>query len=436
MKYAAITRDAARPVCVQRTGRRRNWTFYEAVSLVIRFLRPKKIKPTDYLCFGPLFFIIFLMLFPLYSYAGKTVGKVQTYSKFSRNDLKMLGVIAPPKNAFLQDTYKGIKFIATSKKVYSKDQLMLLKYFIDRTPAALLKYAPSAIVNAEAGLLPTSMAQASGPYVYFNSRAFHTGGFWSAGSIEGVFRGFVHELVHVLQFRKTVRSMDLAKARKRFKQHKRQTLWHHALMNTDLISSFAKVTGWALKKSFITTARLKDFKHEKTSNYGRTSIIEDMAETVSFVVIGDLSPLSRQRVEWAINLLGYPSLEKTLEYTFPYNGELEAARIAGGSRITQFDRKKKKAYKKRYFFSDTGHFISKAGYNKVVHLLKEGFRQRKWKIILSKNLLLKHHVKKAVMEYQGKWRDVYLEVISFKEATGYLMKPDDTIITVLSGYHR
>ncbi|MFP7755292.1 hypothetical protein ACLG6S_11690 [Thermodesulfobacteriota bacterium B35] len=367
------------------------------------------------------FSILLIMLSPPDTHAGKTDTQVRTYSEFSRNDLNMLGVTALPENSFLQDTYKGIKFIATPKKVYSKEQLALLKYFIDRTPYALLKYPPSAIINAEAGFMPTSMAQASGPYVYFDSGAFHTGGFWSAGSIEGVFRGFVHELVHVLQFRKTVRSMDLAKARKSFQENMRQTFWNYALMNTDLISSFVKVTGWELNKSIITTARLKDFSHEKTSSYGRSSIMEDMAETVSFVAIGDLSPLSRQRVTWAIDLLGYPSLEKTLEYTFPYNGELEATKIAGGSRITQFDQKKKQAYEKKYFVSDIGYFVSKSRYSKVIHLLKEGFRQRKWRNILSKNLQLKHHVKKAVMEYHGKWRDIYLEVISFEEATGYLI---------------
>jgi len=402
---------------------------------IVRLFNSKYIKSKKYINLNLLFFGIFLILFSLSSYAVEIDTEAQTYSKFSKDELKMFGVITPPKDAFLQDSYKGIKFIATPKRVYTKEQLELLKYFIDRTPDTLLKYAPSAIVNAEVGFIP-ALAKASGPYIYFDSKSFNTSGFWSANSIEGVFRVFIHELVHVLQFRETIKTIDIESARKRFKKYKRQTLWTFALMKTELINSFAKVTGWKLKKGSIVIAKLKDFKHEKTSKYGRVSIREDMPETVSFVVIGDTSPLSQQRVHWAIDLLGYSSLTKVFEYTFPYNEKLKKSKIIGLPKIAELDKNKQEAFKKRYLFSDIEHFISKLGYDEVVQILNRGFKKRKWKKIISKNIVLKNNIKKSLMEYQGKWRDVYIEVISFEDAAGYLSKPDDTIITVLSGYHK
>ena len=345
----------------------------------------------------------------------------------------MLGVVNPPEKALVQAEYKGVKFLAVPDNRYSKDQLALLKYFIDRTPSVLLKYGPSAVVNGKTGFLP-SLAQASGPFIYFDSSAFHTGGFWSAGSLEGVFRGFVHEMVHVYQFGKAVEIVNLQKAVEEFRSLKRQTLWEHALMNTDLIDSFTRVTGWELDKGHITIARLKNFRAEKTSNYGRVSIVEDMAETVSFVVIGDLAQLSGQRVRWTLNLLGYPSLEKVIQYTFPYSDKFKL--VTMGSGVTKFDGSKKAEYNRRYGITDISHFIGKENgqFQEIVTVLKQGFSHRGWKNILSKELRLKHDIKKYLLEYQGKWRDVYIEIISYEDAKGYLIKPEKTIITVLSGY--
>lgn len=355
------------------------------------------------------------------------------FPSLTSQDLKMLGVVNLPKNIVIQESYKGIKFFATPSKRYSNEQIILLKFFIDRTPSALLEYGPDAIVNAEAGFLP-SMAQASGPFVFFESTAFNTDGFWSAGSLEDVFRGFIHELVHVYQFRKALETIDLEKARTKFKHSRSQTLWDFAVMDTNLIGSFANITEWKLDKGCITTARLTDFKNAKTSNYGRVSIMEDMAETVSLVTIGDLTPLSDQRIQWAINFLGYKSLEAALKDTFPYSKQFELVKM--GSSITKFNHDKVQEYKKKYKISDVAHFVSKndGHFQEIVSILAQGFSNRGWKNILTKDVTLKHNIKKHIFEYQGKWRDVYIEVISYEDATGYLRKPEKSIITVLSGY--
>ena len=374
----------------------------------------------------------FLFLFFLTS-AGW--AEENTFSRFGRDDLKMLGVIIPPKDVRVQERHKGIRFLSLPTRPYTARQLMLLKYFIDRTPRALLKEGPAAIVNVDRRNMPVTAATASGPYVYFDSSSFRTGGFWRAGSLEGIYRGFVHELVHVLQFREAVKVIDMDRARKEFEKFKRQHLWNVEFLRTDLASSFASVTGWVVKKDkYYAIATLKDFQHEQTSNYGKSSLMEDMPETVSLVVIGNLVPLSKERIQWAVNLLGYDSVEKAIMHTFPYNAALEEVRMGDG--VTRFDKKKTAAYRKKYFYSDRTHFITDAKFDETVDRLKKGFSERQWKRISFRKMELKNHVRKASMEYRGKWRDLYVEVISYEAATGYLMKPEKTIVTVLSGYHR
>jgi len=360
----------------------------------------------------------------------------QTFSKFSENDLEMLGVITPPEDAFIQEEYKGIKLVATPQDKYTAKELALLKYFIDRTPSALMAKGPSAIINAEVGFLP-SQAQASGPYVYFDTGSFSTGGFFSAGSLEGVFREFIHELVHVYQFRQALEETDLTKAREKFRRLHSQTHWDYVVMKSSLVETFAAVTEWKL----ITyehvdgkSAELEDIMNAKTSKYGRVSIIEDMAETVSLVTIGDLTKLSKERVQWALDLLGYKSPDEALRDTFPYAELYEEVGMAGSPR---FDDSKEASYKQQYPIADITYFVSESegkNYQKIVSFLERGFQQRGWEMILSKDLVLKNQVKKHIFEYQGRWRDLYVEVISYEDATGYLSKPEKVIITVLSGY--
>jgi hypothetical protein len=360
-----------------------------------------------------------------------------TFSSYNYEELKMLGVITPPKDGFVQNEYKGIKFIATSKRKYTEKELKFFKYFIDRTPSLLIKSAPSAIINADVGLV--SKAQASGPYIYFDSSDFDTGGFFSAASFEGVFRGFVHEWVHVYQFREAMLESNLTKVRKRFKKHKRQTYWNYLVKKSKLIASFADVTEWKPiiykhldKKNY----RLKNSKKAQTSNYGRTDIMEDMAETISLVVIGDLTPLSQQRVDWVIDRLHLKSQGQVLQHTFPY-AKIYKPVVLNGTGITGFNETKMREYAKTYPFSDIAHFVSKKkqkAYSKIVSLLEKGFKERGWEKVSSKELHLKNGIKKHLFEYRGKWRDLYVEVISYEDATGYLTKPEETIITVLSGY--
>ncbi len=381
---------------------------------------------------------LFLFLAPL----AWPDGSARTFSDFSREDLRMLGVVLLPADAAVQESHQKIKLLATPGSRYSQKHIALLKYFIGRTPSVLLDAGPAAIITYKRGEVrmplgssPLSLAMASGPYIFFNTGAFVTGGIFSAGSLEGVFRAFVHELVHVFQFRKAVSQIDFARARDRFRSRKRQVRWDREALKTPLLQSFAKITGWEISGKQHKYARLRQRKTEKTSSYGKASILEDMAETVSLVVVGDLAPLSTARIKWAVTLLGLPSVEAALQDTFPYCELYKQVNLMGTG-VTQFDKSRKEAYEKKYKIVDLEHFVDErvGRFEKIVAFMDKAFLERGWQRTFSAQRRLRHGVKKHVMEYGGRWRDVYVEIITYDDASDYALKPDGTIITVLSGY--
>ncbi len=373
----------------------------------------------------------------------KGISNQKSFSEYSIQELKMFGVVMVPQNAYVQDKYRGINFLATPKSKYTKQQLTLLKFFIDRTPAVLLDPGPSAIVTYGSqeirfppGSSVLSLAMASGPYVFFDTSTFNTTGIFSAGSIEGIFRAFLHELVHVLQFHRAAASINRKKALARFNNRGIQVLWNQVVLKTSLIKSFVDVTGWSWKeRAHSIMVLLDNFDQEQTSRYGKANILEDMAETVSLVTIGDLTQLSKARIDWAVNLLGFPSLRAALFSTFPYSTLYKPIKLHSAS-VTKFDTSMKTAFKNKYTFVDLEYFINetKRSYPKIVRHIQKAFIQRGWNKKFSKTVNLPHGVIKRIMAFDGRWRDVYLEVITYDFARDYILKPSGTIITVLSGY--
>jgi len=370
-------------------------------------------------------------------------GSANTFSDFSREDLRMLGVVLPPAKAAVQERYKKIRLLATPGSRYSRRHVALLKYFIDRTPSVLRNPGPAAIITYKRGEVrmpvgssPLSLAMASGPYIFFSTGAFNTNGIFSAGSLEGVFRAFEHELVHVLQFQRALSQIDFARARALFRSRNKQVRWDQATFRTPLVQSFAKITGWEIVGNrYYKYARLRQRETEKTSSYGKASILEDMAETVSLVVVGNLAPLSSARIKWALKLLGLPSVKAALQGTFPYCRLYKPVKLMGTG-VTQFDMSRKKAYERKYKVVDLEHFVDdhSGRFEEIAAFMQKAFLDRGWRRKLSVRRRLRHGVKKHVMEYSGRWRDLYLEIISYDDASGYALKPNGTIITALSGY--
>jgi len=84
------------------------------------------------------------------------------------------------------------------------------------------------------------------------------------------------------------------------------------------------------------------------------------------------------------------------------------------------------------------YFVNKreGSYSRIVHHIQEAFIQRGWSKRYSKKVDLPHGVIKRIMAFDGKWRDIYLEIITYDFAKNYILKPSGTIITVLSGYKK
>ncbi len=365
----------------------------------------------------------------------------KTFSPYTVEELRMLGVVMPPRGARVQEIYKGIRFLASPSSRYSRRQLELLKMFIDRTPRLLLSPGPSAIITYRKGEVhfppgtsPLSLALASGPYIFFDTSAFATRGIFSAGSIEGVFRAFEHELVHVLQFNRTTSSMDMEKALFQFRQRGVQKIWNRQALDTEFVRSFIGVTGWNISpRSHVVL--LRNRRDEKTTLYGKKSVLEDMAETISLVVVGNTTQLSRGRINWAVNVLGFKSHLEATRGTFPYSPLYKPIKLSGKS-ITRFDKSKTALFKRKYPLVDIEYFVNREqnSFEPILKHLESEFPRRVWRRLYAKNQRLKHGVRKRIMAYEGKWSDIYLEVITYDYATGYTLKPSGTIITVLSGY--
>ena len=401
----------------------------------------------------PLFLAGSLVLCPAQNVLARSVRQLpeniesnqapKTFSPFTLEELEMYGVVLPPRNAYIQDCYKGIRFLATPKARFTEMDLKILKLFIDRSPLIFLRPGPAAIINWQDGQirLPFGMpkhfiAIASGPYIFFDAYSLAVRGNMARDSIENNYRAFIHELIHVLQFQEVVNSINEPVAMSLFKDHGKQTLWNQAALDTDLVKSFMKVTGWKVKNfGSNRNISLEDKIAEKTTAYGKKSILEDVAETISFIVIGDTSALSKSRVKWGLKILGYKNERAALMYTFPYSSMFKRVRLLSPG-ITKFNTRQITRFKKRYWLVDLEHFISEKAYSfpKIVSYLNREFSRRGWLKEFSHQRILKHGIRKQIMKYKGKWRDVYLEAITYDYSKDYLLKPKGTIITVLSGY--
>ncbi len=103
--------------------------------------------------------------------------------------------------------------------------------------------------------------------IFFSTGAFRRRGVFSAGSPEGVFRAFEHELVHVLQSQGAVSRIDFTRARALFRSENRQVRWDQAALGTPLLQSFATITGWQISENrYLRHARLRQRKTEKTAS--------------------------------------------------------------------------------------------------------------------------------------------------------------------------
>lgn len=362
-----------------------------------------------------------------------------TLSIFSKDELRKIGVIALPEGFQVQEEYKGIKVVSSPKKSYDKTQLGLLHYFIDRTPQKLLSPGPSAIViyNKDeiqtGGLGPplSTVAFASGRYIFFNEHSF-TGGLFGGltadNSIDTAFYAFEHELMHIAQFNI---NLGLIASKIDSTPLEQSMPWTQIVLSSELIENFAKVAGWEKDTSDAEKGyRLTNKESEKTTEYGKSAIYEDMAESIAGVILAWDHEFSDSRRDWALNFLK-ESPENLKKSKFPFSTNFQLVQTT----FPRYDYSKKEEYKAKYPLVDEQVFYQENAntLESIKMYLAQELLLRGWQGSFSKEVK-DDGVEIYKGNFVGNGRDMYIELRTYDNATGYSQKPSGTQIVAISGY--
>ncbi len=359
----------------------------------------------------------------------------ETLSYFSSKELAQLGILSLPNNFKVQDEYKGIRFVMSPKKSFSDTQLGLLKYFIDITPTKLLQPGPTAIVTYAPGEINYASnvnervaAFASGSYIFFNDNSFNPNFPLADSSVDAVYSVFIHELVHVAQFNSIVGLLDQATIDKFYKEG---LSWIDLVVNSSLIADFAVVAGWqAYSEGEKLMYKLNYPELTQTSEYGKSKIYEDMAESVSAFVSTNTRGFSRNRMQWSASFL--EESERTIKLQkFPIPENMKSVNITNPS----YDKTKESNMRNNYNYVDIQYFLTEDinSIDAIHSFMSKELNERGWQ-----GNFIKYQDKNGVLyvkgDFDGMFRDMYIELYSYDQAKGYIVKPRGTIMVVISGY--
>lgn len=359
----------------------------------------------------------------------------RTLSYFSSDELAKLGILALPENYQIQDEYKGIKFVRSPKQSFGQDQLGLLKMFIDRLPAKLLNPGPTAIVTYKAGEIKqgtnfntSTAAFASGTYIFFNDNSFKPEQPLADDSVDAAFNTFTHEMAHVAQFNSVSDKLSSLMIETSYQTG---LSWIDLIVISDITEGFASVTGWEKSNDGSEIIyKLSNPDSEKTTSYGKTKIYEDMAETIAGSVSANFYEFSDGRQTWALNYLN-TTKEAISKNKFPTSATLNSVTATA----LQYDTSKENVYKQNYRYFDKQTFVNETVNSEEteINFLQTELKNRGWS-----GEFVRSADKNNVIRYKGDFigidRDMYIEVISYDNAKGYIVKPRGTIVVVLSGY--
>jgi len=356
-------------------------------------------------------------------------------SYYTDSELGKLGVLSLPQNFQIQEIYKGIRFVRSQNKNFSNLQINLLKKFIDKTPNKLLTPGPTAIITYQKGEVkqgtnfnPNTAAFASGTYIFFNDESFSPSLPLADNSIDAAFSTFVHELSHVSQFNyvsKNLTTLDIDNS------YTLGYTWIDLVLNSDLIADFASYTNW--QKTIIDKKidyELVNKEDELTTDYGKSRIYEDMAETLSNVVITNTSEISASRVEWALKYLN-TNLSELKIGKFPFSEKYE--QVNANNLI--YDTSKELAYKKSYGYSDRQIFINQTinTFDDITKFVSAELNNRGWSGQFTRSVDASNIIR-LKGEFTGNNRDMYIEIYTYDQARGFSIKPKGTIMVVINGY--
>ncbi|MFW5720074.1 MAG: hypothetical protein ACOCXT_03550 [Candidatus Dojkabacteria bacterium] len=218
-----------------------------------------------------------------------------------------------PDDVASEEVYKDVRLISTETRVFSPEELGILKRIIDIMPQRLFEYRPWAIISTTLydvelrQARPGGVAYASGPNIFVGDNTFVKKNNYDTGTFRGLYRIFTHEFTHVAQFF-TIGS---------FPENYQETY----LENSSLVQDWIALQGWEVVGS-----RWSLGGNDKTTAYGRESPVEDMADSVGTLLIGDEFVLSPSRVRWVLNWLGM-SHSEVMQGTLPLRETMQQRKV-------------------------------------------------------------------------------------------------------------
>lgn len=361
-----------------------------------------------------------------------------TLSYLSKDEIKSLGVVDLPEGFVVQDEYKGFKFVGTPGHMFEPHHLKLLKYFIDITPTRLLELGPAAIVMRDRSTLPRFIsindeviAFASGPYVFFDKKTFNPSNPLADSSVDYWYYTFIHEVTHVAQF-----SIILEENPNIIREARIKGLsWLELVSSSLFIRRFAERVGWEYEiVNGVYQYRLKDPDNSLTTDYGKSKVYEDMAESVASVVTDSVNKISQERIQWVYEFLGVSEVSDIQMHKIPIYEYAQPVLISN----VEYDFSKHEEFRNLYEYTDKQVFLTYKKYNNqpfvnLVDKIVNDIKKRGWQgsVVRSRDA---DGVLRFKGFFDGVYRDFYIELISYQYAKGYERVPDGFVIVMLSGY--
>jgi DNA-binding protein len=197
-----------------------------------------------------------------------------------------------PKDIVSDVTYKDVRLISTARRSFTDREITMLKLVIDMMPQKLFDYRPWAIISTSfdsenflTEINPEGVAFTSGPYIFVSDVTFKKQDSYDTGTYRGLMRVMAHEFVHVAQF------FDTEKFPERFVST--------YLENSGIVQHWTQTQGWELVGN-----HWELDKSQLTTDYGQSSPVEDMADAIGALVIGDEYVVSESRINWILQWLG------------------------------------------------------------------------------------------------------------------------------------
>lgn len=219
-----------------------------------------------------------------------------------------------PKVIVNETTYKDVRLISTPQRPFSDKEISILKIIIDFIPQKLFDYRPWAIISTKfegedfvSKVNPEGVAFTSGPYVFVSDVTFTKVDGFDTGTFRGLLRVMSHEFTHTAQFFETQKIPN--------------SYINSYLESSDIVKDWISKMGWKLEND-----KWMLSSNELSTEYGKSTPVEDMADAVGSMIIGDEYSISKSRADWILAWLGIDK-ETLFKGTIPLSSTIKQRRI-------------------------------------------------------------------------------------------------------------